>query len=213
VATAQRHAVTITAPAAKCFLRRVAAANPGDELAARVCSCRNCSLEAFSAAPAGACAMTRARSVGAVRTAGGAYGPGYPLTWPPARSPSACLAATTARMRRLAASLVAKQGGHYAMSVAEAFTPFSLVARLPSSQTPAPIPPPRYRAHCPARIYATSTCRGQILTAGIDYHSPMKGSRHDSSHRKALRLVAIYRLLLAGPATRAQIVDTPGDLS
>jgi predicted DNA-binding transcriptional regulator YafY len=40
----------------------------------------------------------------------------------------------------------------------------------------------------------------------------MSGLGRESSHDKALRLVNIYRLLRAGPATRAQIVEALGDL-
>lgn len=39
------------------------------------------------------------------------------------------------------------------------------------------------------------------------YDAAMKMPRAEPSREKALRLVAIYRLLLAGPATRAQIIE------
>jgi len=53
---------------------------------------------------------------------------------------------------------------------------------------------------------------GQILSNVVRYDSRMSGLERESSRDKALRLVNIYRLLRAGPATRARVVEALGDL-
>src|SRR5207245_11087141 len=78
------------------------------------------------------------------------------------------------------------------------------------------IPTPWYNTirgiGCGAWLHFAPCSSGQILTAVMAYYAPMKALGAGASRRKALRLVGIYRRLLAGPATRAQIVEALGAL-